>query len=204
MAKYKLTYFDFSGSRGEECRLALHLSGEAFEDDRLPRDSWATRKPTTPYGAVPVLTVEGMGELGQSNAILSFVGRAHGLLPSDPWQAARHEAVMCAVEDFRTQLNATPGRIADPEQKRIAREEFASGYLRTWASAVERQIDAGGPFFGGARISVADLKLFIIMRSIKDGGIDHVPATAFDDHPRLSRLYEAVASHAAVAAWTTR
>jgi glutathione S-transferase len=206
MARYKLTYFDFSGSRGEECRLALHLAGEAFEDDRLVRDTWTARKPTTPYGSVPVLTIEGRGELAQSNAILSYLGRAHDLLPSDPLAAARHEAVMCAVEDFRAQLNPT-SRIADAQEKQRAREAFASGYLRTWSAAVERQLlaeSAEGPFFGGAQISVADLKLYIAMKSIKSGGIDHVAVTAFDDYPRLTRLYEAVDGHSGVVAWNRR
>jgi glutathione S-transferase len=206
MPRYKLTYFDFSGSRGEECRLALHLAGERFEDDRLARDAWATRKPTTPYGSLPVLTIEGKGELAQSNAILSYVGRAHGLLPTDALEAARHEAVLCAVEDFRAQLNPT-SRIADADEKKAAREAFASGYLRTWAAAVDRQIssqDRVGPYFGGASISVADLKLYIAMKAIKSGGIDHVPVTAFDEFSALSRLYAAVDGHPAVVGWTAR
>ncbi len=206
MANYTLTYFDFPGSRGEECRIALHVSGAAFEDERIVRDAWATLKPTSPYGGLPILTVAGKGALAQSNAILSFVGRAHGLLPTDPWEAAHHEAVMCAVEDFRAQLNPS-GRIADPELKRIAREEFAAGYLKTWAAAIERQLEASseaGPFFGGAALSVADIKLFIIMRSIIDGGIDHVSRTAFVEFTGLSRLYEAVRTDARVAAWTNR
>lgn len=202
MPRYKLTYFDFSGSRGEECRLALRLAGEPFEDERMARDAWATRKATTPYGSVPVLTIEGKGELAQSNAILSYVGRAHGLLPTDAYEAARHEAVMCSVEDFRAALGPT-SRIADADEKKAAREAFASGYLRTWAAAIERQITAG-PFFGGPRISVADLKLYIIMKSIKSGGIDHVPTTAFDEYTALSRLYDAVDSHPAVVGGNAR
>lgn len=205
MAKYTLTYFDFAGSRGEECRLALHCSGVPFEDERLTRDAWAARKPTSPWGGLPILTIEGKGELAQTNAILSFVGRNHGLLPADPFEAAQHEAVMCAVEEFRAELNPT-GRIADPEQKRAAREAFANGYLKTWSASIERLLAARaeGPFFGGAALSVADLKLFIIMRSIIGGGIDHVPTTAFAEFGRLTRLYEAVRTHAGVAAWTSR
>jgi len=35
MTKPKLTYFDAPVSRGEECRLALHLAGVDFEDIRI-------------------------------------------------------------------------------------------------------------------------------------------------------------------------
>jgi glutathione S-transferase len=203
MPEYKLTYFDFAASRGEECRLALHVAGVEFEDERLTREAWASRKPNTPYGSLPVLTVEGKGELAQSNAILSFVGHNHGMLPADPFEAARHEAVLLAVEDLRAVLNPT-GRIADPAAKQAAREAFATDVLPPWAAWVDKQIASEGPFFGGANISVADLKLFIIVRSIKDGTIDHVPATSFAPFERLERLYEAVRTHPAVAEWTGR
>lgn len=32
-----LTYFDFDGSRGLECRLALHVAGVPFQDVRIGR-----------------------------------------------------------------------------------------------------------------------------------------------------------------------
>ena len=35
MNKSRLTYFDFAGSRGEECRIALHLAGIDFDDMRV-------------------------------------------------------------------------------------------------------------------------------------------------------------------------
>jgi len=84
MALYKLTYFDAAASRGEECRLALHVAGLSFEDERLNRDQWTVRKASTPFGALPVLTVDGR-QLAQSNAILRFIGSQHGLHPAEPF-----------------------------------------------------------------------------------------------------------------------
>src|SRR6195256_630287 len=92
MTRYKLTYFDAAASRGEECRLALHLSGLPFEDERLSGDQWAARKERTPFGALPVLTVDGR-QLAQSNAILRFIGSQHGLHPAEPFEAALHESL---------------------------------------------------------------------------------------------------------------
>ena len=37
MPVYKLTYFDAAASRGEECRLALHVAGNRTLSARLPR-----------------------------------------------------------------------------------------------------------------------------------------------------------------------
>ena len=79
MPKPKLMYFDFSTSRGEECRLALHLAGVEFEDDRVPPPKWRERKASTPFGTMPVLTIPGKGELAQSAVILRFIGSNHTL-----------------------------------------------------------------------------------------------------------------------------
>src|SRR5262245_2445883 len=101
MSKPKLTYFDMAGSRGEECRLALFTAGVDFEDNRLKREAWMALKPTTPFGNLPILEVPGKPALAQSVAILTYVGRTHGLLPSDEWESARLVSLMCATEDLR-------------------------------------------------------------------------------------------------------
>jgi glutathione S-transferase len=197
-----LTYFDLAASRGEECRLALHHAGVPFTDERLKPADFQARKGDTPFGALPVLTAEGHGQIAQSNAILALVGRLHGLHPQDPWEAARHEALMAHVEDMRARLNPIR-RIADPAERQKAREDVATGYLQDWARGVERQLGVG-PYVAGERLHVADLKLFNAMRPFVKGQIDHIPATVFDAHPRLMRLYRAVEDHPTTVAWYAR
>ena len=198
MAKYKLTYFDFSGSRGEECRLALHAAGVEFEDCRLTQQQWAAQKASTPYGAVPVLETAGKPPLAQSNAILAYVGRTYGLHPSDAWQAALHEAILVSVEEVRAALSPS-GKISDPEQKKKAREELASGFLQTWGRQIEQQIK--GPFVAGERLMVADIKLFQILSSLTSGVIDHIPKTVFSAFPKLEGVHAAVIEHPKIAEW---
>lgn len=200
--KITLTYFDFSGSRGEECRLALHLAGVAFIDERLSGAAWQERKASTPFGALPVLTIEGHAPIGQSNTILRFIGRGHGLLPTEPFEAARHESLMEAVEDLRAKMGPI-ARIKDEADKKRAREEAAREYLPQWAAHVEKHLGEG-PFVGGAQISVADLKLFVALGPFLRGAIDHVPPTVFDGAPKLLALVEAVRTHPGVVAWCAR
>lgn len=188
-----LTYFDFDGSRGLECRLALAVAGVPFEDIRLDRNQWAALKPTTPYGALPLLNVDGR-VLAQSTAILNYIGRTHGLLPADPWAAARHDAVMQSVEDLRQKVPGTRD-MADDEKKTL-REAFAKGWLSQWAATVSDQIV--GPFLDGDAISVADLKLYVILRAYLTGGYDHIPASTFDAWPKIGALYNAVDAHPGV------
>ena len=93
MPKLKLTYFDFHGGRGETARLALSLAGIPFEDDRVPGADWPRRKPSTPFGSLPVLEVDG-AIVTQSNGINRYVGKLADLYPSDPWQAALCDEAM--------------------------------------------------------------------------------------------------------------
>ena len=55
MNRPRLIYFDAAVSRGEECRLALHLAGIDFDDVRIDRAAWAAMKESTPYCGLPVL-----------------------------------------------------------------------------------------------------------------------------------------------------
>lgn len=201
MTKPTLTYFDIPTSRGEECRLALFIADVPFTDERLSREQWEERKAAAPYGALPVFTQEGRPALAQSNAILRMIGSQHGLLPSDAWESARHEAVMCAVEEMRGKLGPT-GRIKDPVEKQKAREALASGFFPGWCAQIEKQIN--GPFVGGAALSVADLKLFVAFGPLLGGKIDHIPPETFKPFPKLLALFDAVKKHPRVVAWYSR
>lgn len=196
MAEMKLTYFDFHGGRGEDCRLALHLAGADWEDDRVGRDRWTDLKPKTPYGSLPLLEVGG-ATVAQSNAILVYLGRRFGLHPSDPIEAARQEAVMCSVEDLRAKLVPTLG-IEDEAEKKAVREELAEGYLKTWGERMEQQIGAG-PYLGGDDLCVADLKLFVLMSWFAKGGVEHVPNDILSRHPKLGAHFTAVGAQEKVA-----
>jgi glutathione S-transferase len=203
MSSVRLTYFDFAGSRGEECRIALHLAGVAFEDVRVAQRDWPALKPQMPFGAMPVLEMPGHPPLAHSNAILVLIGRLHGLHPADPYEAARHEALMCAAEELRHTITPTL-RITDPERKRAARESLAANELRDWGGHVERQLGGSGPFVGGAALQVADLKLYMVARWLTAGSLEHVPVTVLDHCPRLLALHRAVGEHAGVKAWLAR
>ncbi len=201
MNKPTLTYFDIPTSRGEECRLALFIAGVPFTDERLSREQWDARKASSPFGALPIFTSEGRPPLSQSNAILRMIGGQHGLLPSDPWESARHEAVMCAVEELRAKLGPT-GRIKDPSEKQKAREALATGFFPEWNAQVEKQIT--GPFLGGAALSVADLKIFVALSTLLAGKIDHIAVDVFKPFPKLLALTDAVKNHPRVVAWYAR
>ena len=202
MPKPRLIYFDFAGSRGEECRIALHLAGIDFDDVRVPTAEWPALKPQIPFGSLPALELAGKPTLAQSNAILVYIGRQHGLHPQDDLQAAYHEALMEYVEDLRHHVGPKL-RITDDAQKRTAREELARDYLPTWGTNVERQLGEH-PFVGGDTLHVVDLKLYMVVRWLTSGTVDYLPTTVFDHCPKLKRLYARVSEHSGVRAWLER
>ena len=201
MSKPRLIYFDAPVSRGEECRIALHVAGVQFDDVRIDSRDWPAMKAKMPYGALPVLELPGHPPLAHSNAVLVLIGRRHRLHPSDDFEAARHEGLMQHAEDLRAKVSPTI-RMGDAEKK-SAREGLARDFLPQWGEYAERNIGRG-PFVGGDRISVADLKLHMVVRWLSSGTVDHIPATIFAGYPTLMRLHDAVRDHDAVRAWYAR
>lgn len=201
MAKPKLIYFDAPVSRGEECRLALHLAGIDFEDVRIKFADWPAMKEQTPYGALPVLELPGHPPLAHSNAILVMIGRRHGLHPTDDFEAAQHEGMMAHVEDLRAVVGPTIRM--DDAAKKTAREAMVAGYLPSWARAAEKNI-SGEPFFGGAKLHVVDLKLHMAVRWFIGGKVDFIPADIFAAYPKLMRVHDAVRDHENVKSWYSK
>ncbi len=201
MTKPTLMYFDAPVSRGEECRLALHIAGVDFEDVRIKPADWASIKPTTPYGSIPVFQIPGHAPIAHSNAILVLIGRKHGLHPADDFEAARHEGMMAYVEELRAHVSPTLRMQGEEKQK--AREALAATYLPQWGATVEKNL-GDGPFFGGAQLNVVDLKLHMAVRWFNGGKVDFIPATIFDGFPKLVRVFEAVRDDARVKSWYAR
>lgn len=201
MARMKLSYFDLPGGRGEDCRIAMFMSGVDFDDDRISFADWPQRKGDTPLGALPLLSVEGKGTITQSNAILTYLGRTLDMHPSDPWEAARHEALLGACEDLRVVVVPT-FYIQDPEEKKKARQELARTSVKQWAALCESEI--AGPFVSGDRLYVVDLRLYVMTQWFVGGVVEHTPADVFDEFPRLLALHAAVGEHEKVVAWYAR
>ncbi|CAH2044172.1 unnamed protein product, partial [Iphiclides podalirius] len=67
---------------GEGGRMLLAYGGQEFVDHRVSDQEWPTLKPTTPFGQLPVLEVDGK-QYAQSMAIYRYLGRRFGLAGDD-------------------------------------------------------------------------------------------------------------------------
>ena len=203
MPKLKLTYFDFDGGRGEPARLALHVGGIAFEDHRIPGPEWPRHRDTMPFRTMPVLQADGK-VLTQSNTINRYVGRLAGLYPKDDWQATLCDEIMDATEDIGTRIGATIAMADDHKKK--AREALAADLLPRHLETLEAKLKAnGGEYFADRRLTVADLKVFMLVRWLRSGVLDHIPKDIVDRNaPLLVKHFERVSGHPKIAEYYQR
>lgn len=200
MTKLKLTYFDFDGGRGESVRLAMVAGKLAFEDERVSHERWAELRPQQPFGALPVLHVDGK-PLAQTNAICRFVGRMTDLYPTDPWQAALCDQTLDAVEDLAVQIGSTIA-LSD-EEKKAKRQKLVEGNFPLFLTRLEKNLkEAGGKYFANNRLTVADLRVFELVRWLKSGNLDHIPVDLTDRvAPSLVAHMETVNNEPAIKAY---
>jgi len=203
MAKLKLTYFDFDGGRGEPARLALHIGGIAFEDHRISGKDWPGFRDMMPFLGMPTLEVDGK-VVSQSNSINRYVGKLAGLYPKDDWQALLCDEVMDAAEDISTRIAHTIDLAEDAKKK--AREELVAGPITRYLEQFQARLKAArGEYFADQRLTVADLKIFMWVRWLRAGVLDHIPKDLVDRvAPLLVKHSERVASHPGVAEYYRR
>lgn len=200
MPQLKLNYFDFHGGRAEPARLALHMAGLAFEDHRLSFPQFGEFRSSTPFGQVPTLDVDGV-QVTQCDAINRYVGKLTGLYPTDPLQALFCDEVSYVVEEANVRLGPT-FRMTGDEQK-AARLALVNGSMPVYLAWLQTQLLAhGGAFFADNRLTIADLKVFVDVRGLNSGRLDHVPTDLVERvAPALNAHMERVANTPAIQAY---
>jgi prostaglandin-H2 D-isomerase / glutathione transferase len=198
MPHIKLSYFDMHGGRGEPVRLALAIGGVAFEDHRFTFPEFAEVRKTTPFGQVPVMHVDGV-QVTQSDSMLRYAGKLANLYPTDPLQALLCDEVAYVVEEANVKLGPT-FRMAGEEQK-AARLALVNGPMPMYLGWLQSQLVArGGQYFADNRLTVADLKVFVDVRGLNSGRLDHVPTDLVEKvAPALNAHMQRIAATPAVA-----
>ena len=197
MTEVNLTYFDIDGGRAEPLRILLHMGGIEFTDTRISFSDFGKSRGTYPLKAVPVIDVNG-ASYTQTNAMCRYFGKQTGLYPSDPWQGYLCDEIMETVEDALHFIVRTFGlkddELLQARQKLV--DDRLTPYLKMLAERLEQ---AGGVYFTGNDFSIADLKMFIWIRGLRSGMLEHVPADLVDKvAPTLAEHAERVAAHSGV------
>ena len=203
MTRFKLTYFDIDGGRGEAIRLALHIGGIEFEDVRLTFADFRESRQSFPFKALPVLEIDDQ-PVTQSNSLVRYVGKLVGLYPTDDLQALYCDEAMDAVEDLSHAIGNTFG-LKDDDLKQ-ARENLVQGPLATINKGLDGLLArGGGQYFADGRMTVADLKVFVQTRALTAGVLDHVPTDVVEGlAPSLAQHCGRITNDPRVAAYYSR
>ncbi|CAG9837875.1 unnamed protein product [Diabrotica balteata] len=113
MPSYKLTYFNFTG-RAEPIRILLHYGGIPFEDVRVEKADWPAVKPSTPFGQVPVLEVDGK-KYTQGTPLARYVANVVGLVGKSNEENLEIEIAINIVSDI---LKAAYESHFDPDEEK--------------------------------------------------------------------------------------
>ncbi|CAD6199290.1 unnamed protein product [Caenorhabditis auriculariae] len=159
MVNYKFTYFNLRGF-GEPARLLFHLSHTPFEDDRIEFEDWLDRKPSTPFGKVPLLEIDGV-VYNQSLAITRYLAHKFGhggkdleeQLLVDSWAEQQRQFFMDSHSAYSGAVRL--GKPAEEQEKLLKELEAA---LPEWYTKITDQIKkAGSGFIAPSGITYADL-----------------------------------------------
>jgi glutathione S-transferase len=214
MATYELHYWPGLPGRGEFVRLALEEAGVPYRDvardDRVAGDTGIDDPAVvTPAFAMPVLR-HGKRVIGQTAAILLYLGDRHGLAPrSEAGRSWTHQ-LQLTIADVVTEAHDTHHPVGSglyyedqkPEAKRRAAEfcaERLPRFLHRFETVLERN-PKGAAHLVGARVTYADTSLFQLVAGLRYA-FPKASQRALTKAPKVARLVEAVAARPRIAAY---
>lgn len=127
-----------------------------------------------------------------------YAGKLAGMYPEDLAQALKCDEVMDICLDALGKCPSPP----DADEKKRLREEYAAGRLKEYTALLDSRL--AGPFVLGDAVCVADFVLYyFLVKMLRDGQFDHVPADYCDAFPKLVSFEAAMAVAPAIVAWQT-
>merc|ERR1712152_13679 len=177
MPNVKLTYFNLR-ARGEPCRLLLAYGGIKYEDNRIappwdPTSTWASLKPTTPFGQLPVLNWDGV-EICQSMAAARFIAREVGLAGNSSLEQAQVDEVIDVIQDL---VNTWVKLYFAKDE--AALKNFAEVTLITALGQLEKKLESrGGKNFVGNALTWADIHVYMYLDGLDKAVLEKFPLQA--------------------------
>lgn len=219
MASYELLYWPGLQGRGEFVRLALEEAGVAYRDvaqegsegeaSSIVAAGLGESGLAYPPFAPPYLR-HGRRVIGQTAAILLYLGDRHGLAPRTETGRLWTHQLQLTIADAVTEAHDTHHPIASqlyyedqrPEAKRRA-EDFCRHRMPKflgWFETVLQRNPKGGKHLVGARISYADLSLFQLVAGLTHA-FPKAARRALRRTPHVATLAKAVAERPRIAAY---
>lgn len=214
---YELYYWPTIQGRGEFVRLALEEAGVPYVDvARAPEPDGGVAAmmalldgdsvPHPPFA--PPFLRSGRLLIGQTAAILVFLGDRHGLSPKTESGRLWVHQIQLTIADLVTEAHDTHHPIAsslyyEDQKEEAARraESFRTERMQKYLGWFETILDRGaGPWLAGRSLTYADLSLFQVLEGLRFA----FPKTTKRLErrvPRVVALRDRVAERPAIAAY---
>merc|ERR1712086_305099 len=154
--EYTLYYFPLY-VRGEACNMLLTHAGVTYEDKVIPFAEWKDHKATMPNQQVPTLEFKDGKKMGQSLAMLRFLGRKYGYYPEDPMKAFLADA-LCDQYEGILSLIYKPHFAKEEDREEMCKNIFEKT-LPNFMKQMEEHLtnnESEGKWLCGDKLSIAD------------------------------------------------
>jgi glutathione S-transferase len=211
---YELYYWPTIQGRGEFVRLALEEAGADYVDVARGPDgvSSMTRmmKNTDHPPFAPPFLKDGDQVIGQTAAILLYLGARHGLAPKDPAGGLWTHQIQLTISDFVAEAHDTHHPVAVSlyyeDQKDAALErskEFRQNRIPkffAWFEGILAKNPSGGTHLVGHSITYADLSLFQVVEGLSYA-FPKAAKRTLKEAPRVAALRAAIAERPRIRAY---
>jgi len=194
--QYKLIYFN-ARARAEPARLLFAYADVKYEDVRVDESSWTAIKPSTPFGQLPVLEIDGgRATVAQSIAICRYLANEFSLVPKDHIQAARADMLVDGKEDI-VQHFMPWFQEKDPDRKRELWKKLEIEHIDPFLDRFEKFLTSTGTgYFVNNSITWADIFLFDTLHNLRN-----MAPHLFQSHARLAEFVDKLAREPKIQSW---
>jgi glutathione S-transferase len=213
---YTLYYWPEIQGRGEMVRLALEQAGAHYDDvakdgdatDRIIRYLRGPGVAMPPFA--PPFLQHGKRIIGQTAAILLYLGGRHGLTPKNDAGRLWTHQIQLTIADFLSEAHDTHHPVSvslyyadqKAEAKRRAaafRKERVPKFMRWFETVIAHNRRRSGLLVGGS-VTYADLSLFQTVRWL-EYGFPRLMKKVMKQHPRVARLADRIGQLPRIAAY---
>ncbi|MCB8819502.1 glutathione S-transferase [Microvirga rosea] len=203
---YELYYWPGIQGRGEFVRLALEDAGADYVDVARHEGGMSAMmrmmENTTHPSFAPPFLKDGDLVIGQTAAILLYLGARLGLAPKDPTGGLWTQQIQLTIADLVAEAHDTHHPIAvslyyeDQKNEALRRaEDFRKERIPKflgWFETVLARNPAGDAHLVGATVTYADLSLFQVVEGLSYA-FPQAMKRALGRFPRVAALHKAVA-----------
>jgi len=193
---YQLKYFPVRG-RAQALRYLCLDNGIALDErvvnfDLKPDSEWVALKAKLVFCQLPVF-YDNDFELAQSNAILRYVARAHGLYGKDDKERALIDMINDSQEDLRITYLVLIYQQYDAEKENYIKN--LPNKLAPFEKALSKN-HGGAGFFVGTKTSFVDYNLFDLLDNLLI-----LSPHCLDSYPLLKAFHGRIGGHEKIASY---